>query len=107
MILLITLRICPGRRFALQTMYIVVASVLSTFQIEPVLGEDGNPQVPEPEFESLFVRYVFLGTSVRVMGTLTIARDYIRDPKPFKCTIKPRSTGAVKLVKEACDIANY
>ena len=24
----------------------------------------------------------------------------IRDPKPFKCTIKPRSEGAIKLVEE-------
>ena len=71
------------------------------------MGEDGNPQAPKPEFNGLIVRYDFLGTSVRMMEMLTIARDYIRDPKPFKCTIKPRSAGAVKLVKEARDIADY
>jgi len=74
-------RICPGRHFALQTVYLVVACVLSAFSIEPALGEDGTPQVPKPEF-----------------GGLTV-----RDPKPFKCTIKPRSGDAIKLVKEGYD----
>ena len=38
--------------------YLVVACVLSVFNIEPSLDEDGKPQVPEAEFGSLGVRYV-------------------------------------------------
>ena len=32
--------------------------------------------------------------------------NYIRDPKPFECTIKPRSEHAIELVKEACGTTN-
>ena len=99
-----TLRACPGGRFAVRTLYIVIACVLSAFNIEPALDGDGNPQPPKAEFNIRILRYVFLGTSVRV---LTIVRRYISDPKPFKCAIKPRSEGSVKLVKEAYDIASY
>ena len=54
-------RICPGRHLALQSVYLVVACVLSVFVIEPTLDEDGNPQVPKPEFDVRTVRYVFPG----------------------------------------------
>ena len=74
-------RTCPGRRFALRTLYIVIACALSAFNIEPALDEDGNSQPPKAEFNTRFLRYVFLGTSVCV---LTIVRRYIRDPKPFQ-----------------------
>jgi len=77
-------RICPGRHFALRTVFLVVSCVLSTFDIEPALDENGNPQVPEPEFTSS-------------TGS--------RGPKPFKCTIKPRSEEAIRLVKAAYDSA--
>ena len=88
-------------------MYLVVASVLSVFTIEPASDKNGVPQAPKAEFNSRIVRYVFLGTSVHVVVMLTIMRDYIRDPKPFKCAIKPRSENAVKLVMEAYDVSNY
>jgi len=77
-------RICPGKDFALRTLYIVVACVLSVFDIGPALDDDGIPQMPKPEFGCLLVR----------------------DPKPFECTIKPRSERAIKLVEESCDRMN-
>ena len=36
---------------------------------------------------------------------LTVKLPYTRDPKPFKCTIKPRSEHAIKLVEETRDRA--
>ena len=53
-------RICPGKYFALRTVYMVVACVLSVFDIGPVLDEDGNPRIPEVEFDGAFIRCVFL-----------------------------------------------
>jgi len=53
-------RICPGKYFALRTVYMVVACVLSVFDIGPVLDEEGNPQIPEIEFSSASIRCVFL-----------------------------------------------
>jgi len=96
-------RSCPGKQFALRTAYLVVACVLSTFDIGPALDEDGNPQMPKAEFHSVMIRYVLLASLILAVVMLTVVRRYTRDPKPFKCTIKPRSEGVVKLVKEACD----
>jgi len=66
-------RACPGGLFALRTLYIAVACVLSAFDIEPALDEDGNPQPPKAEFNSRVIRYVFLGTSARAKAMLTNA----------------------------------
>ena len=81
--------------------------MLSVFDVESALGEDGSPQVPKVQFNSSIVRYVFVEASIRMVGTLTIAQPYVRHPKPFKCTIKPRSDDAIQLVKEACDKTSY
>ena len=103
MIVLMIPRTCPGKQFALRTVYLVVACVLSAFDIGPALDEDGNPQMPKAEFHCVTVRYVFLASLILVVVVLTAVRRHARDPKPFKCTIKPRSEGVIKLVKEACD----
>jgi len=107
MILLVIPRVCPGKQFALRTVYLFVASVLSAFDIGPALDEDGTPQMPKAEFHSVLVRYAFLPQSILVAVVLTVLRHYTSDLKPFKCTIKPRSEVAVKLVKEACDRTSY
>ena len=36
-------RICPGRHFADNSLFIIVARVLHTLDIEPPLDGDGNP----------------------------------------------------------------
>lgn len=51
-------RICPGRYLALRMVYLVVACVLSVFDIGPVLDEDGNPRLPNPDYNSITIRYV-------------------------------------------------
>ena len=42
-------RICPGRHFANEALYITVASVLHLFNIEPPLDDKGQPMRVEPE----------------------------------------------------------
>ena len=64
MISLVFARICPGRRFTLRTVYLIVSCVLSAFDIEPTLDEDGNPQIPKAEFRSGFFRCVLLVSSI-------------------------------------------
>ena len=89
-------------------MYLVVACVLAAFNIEPTLDEDGNPQMPKAEFHSVIIRYVFLLSSTLVVVMFTVvARRYISEPKHFKCAIRPRSEGAVKLVKDARDRMSF
>ena len=63
------------------SLYLFIACVLPVFDIDPALDEEGNPQVSKPEFDDCIVRY----------------------PKPFKCTIKPRSGNTKRLVKETCE----
>lgn len=60
-------RICPGKDLALRTAYLVVACVLSVFDIELPLDEDGNPRIPKIEFDGASVRYVFLVPSVHTV----------------------------------------
>ena len=57
-------RICPGKDLALRTVYLVVACVLSVFDIGPALDDGGNPRMFKPEFDSITLRYVFLAPSV-------------------------------------------
>ncbi|KAJ7240987.1 cytochrome P450, partial [Mycena rebaudengoi] len=42
-------RICPGRHLAMSSMYIVIVSILSVFNISKAVGEDGRPI--EPSYE--------------------------------------------------------
>ncbi|KAI0822973.1 cytochrome P450 [Trametes gibbosa] len=70
-------RICPGRHFALDALFIVVASVLHVFDIGAPLGEDGRPVKVAPQ----------------------IVLDYfLSGPAPFQCRITPRSERAKALV---------
>ncbi|THH33486.1 hypothetical protein EUX98_g687 [Antrodiella citrinella] len=62
-------RICPGRYMARESMWLTVASVLATMDIGMAIGEDGRPIVPDETYRQ---------------GMLCF-------PKPFRCTIVPRS----------------
>jgi len=68
-------RICPGRYLALRTVYLVVACVLSVFDIGPVLDEDGNPQIPRIEFDGASVRYVSCSYRLTLWRMLTGLRQ--------------------------------
>ncbi|KAJ7587011.1 cytochrome P450 [Mycena floridula] len=72
-------RICPGRFLAENGLWLHVATILACFSISPKIGEDGEPIVPPREYTS--------GLASR--------------PKPFPCTIKPRNTAAVELIKHS------
>ena len=56
-------RICLGKHLALRTVYLVIACVLSVFDIGPILDEDGNPRMPKIKFDDA-ARSVFLKSSI-------------------------------------------
>jgi hypothetical protein len=113
--------ICPGRHIAVRTLWGTIAAVLSLFDIGPALNEDGTPNIPSGEFTSNLLRQVFTlsyflfqpsficTSSIEIQlpylpGCVTVYFEFgsdfaPREPKPFKCTIKPRSLEAEKLVK--------
>ena len=68
-------RICPGRYLALRTVYLVIACVLSVFDIGPVLDEDGNPQIPRIEFDGASVRCVSCSYRFALWRVLTGLRQ--------------------------------
>ena len=63
-------RICPGKYFALRTVYLTAVCVLSVFDIGPVLDEEGNPRIPEVEFDGAFIRCVFLWLSIHIVADI-------------------------------------
>jgi cytochrome P450 len=63
-------RKCPGRSLAWDTVWITMASMLAAFEFLPATDADGRPAPPAQEFTPLFAS----------------------GPKPFECTIRPRSS---------------
>ena len=91
-------RICPGRYFALDTIWLAIANVLAAFSLEKPLDEDGNIIEPSGEFVSGLFRRVPLELSTS-SGSLMFENYVTSPPKPFKASIKPRFSGAVELIR--------
>jgi len=70
-------RICPGRHMATDSLWISVVSILATFDITKVIGDDGK--IIEPTYE------YFPGA--------------VSAPIPFECSIKPRSQASGALIE--------
>ncbi|KAI0821982.1 cytochrome P450 [Trametes gibbosa] len=70
--------VCPGRFFAEESLYLIVASILHVFDIGPPLDEVGRP-----------IKIEYQQTD----GAVTY-------PEDCRCTIKPRSFEAVSLISE-------
>ncbi|KAH9852971.1 CyP450 monooxygenase [Lenzites betulinus] len=70
-------RICPGRHFAEDSLFINMASVLHVFNILPALDERGKPIPVESTMTSGFLSY----------------------QEEFKYSIKPRSAAAEELIR--------
>jgi len=70
-------RVCPGRYMAYSSVWMAVASLIYVFDIEKSIDENGH--VIEPSHE-----YISAISSA---------------PKPYKCTIKPRSPEAEVLIR--------
>ncbi|KAI0340920.1 cytochrome P450 [Trametopsis cervina] len=70
-------RICPGRHLALDTAFLMIASVLHTFNVLPSVDEHGNAMDPTPQPTTGFLSY----------------------PDRLNVMLKPRSDAAVSLVQ--------
>nr|BAL05123.1 cytochrome P450 [Phanerodontia chrysosporium] len=69
-------RLCPGRHFAHDMLWLAIAHVLTVFRIERAVDEDGHEIVPEAKFEPWL----------------------ISPPEPFQCQIKLRFPEAEGLI---------
>ncbi|KDQ25158.1 hypothetical protein PLEOSDRAFT_1057573 [Pleurotus ostreatus PC15] len=72
-------RICPGRFFALDSLAISVASILSCFDITKAKDARGRDIEQDIQWEGGFTRHII----------------------PFECAITPRSAEAAKLVRDS------
>ena len=45
-------RVCPGRDFAESSVFIMLASILHAFNVEPAIGADGQPMNPDVEMST-------------------------------------------------------
>ncbi|KDQ59121.1 hypothetical protein JAAARDRAFT_127559 [Jaapia argillacea MUCL 33604] len=72
-------RICPGRHFSNNSLFILIALVLSTFDVTPPLDTKGE----------------------RVRMAPAVTSGLLSHPEVFKCSITPRSKEAEALIREA------
>jgi hypothetical protein len=84
---------------AFSAIWIALASLLATFDIKKATDENGNVIEPTYEYISALVTCV-LPFSVCLFYLLTIFFK-IRLPKPYECSIKPRSKEAEALIRSA------
>lgn len=76
-------RICPGRYFARNSLFIQVASILHVFKITAALDEYGQPILAEYKLTPGILSY----------------------PEPFKCSIRPRSPSSEALIAGSAQLA--
>jgi hypothetical protein len=122
---------CPGRHIALGTIWGAIAAVLSLYDIGPSLDEDGTLHVPSGEFTTGFLRRVFTSFNLfyfqfpssfrlHAIDWNPVAIDMssrlhhefgsdhsLREPKPFKCAIKPRSVEAEKVIRALGETVSF
>lgn len=97
-------RVCPGRWMAHSFVWIVVASVLSTFQIEKVV-RNGRVIEPTGAFTPGILACVIFPClricsrlAEQMMSPYLLCSTY-RTPEKFECSVKPRSKEAEALVR--------
>lgn len=69
---------------------------LAVFDVSKAIGEDGKIIEPAVEFTSGTIRYVFVFFP-RLFNSAWLTYT-CSHPKPFKCSIKPRSAKAEALI---------
>ncbi|KAI1788646.1 CyP450 monooxygenase [Ganoderma leucocontextum] len=72
-------RICPGRHFAIDSAFLMIASILHVFDIKPPIDEDGSPLIVDP----------------KIPFDCALSR-----PDPFPCRIVPRSPAKEALIRQ-------
>lgn len=72
-------RMCPGRHFAHDMLWLTIASILTVYKVERGVDEDGQEITPTASFTSRFVSV----------------------PTPFRCRFTPRSASAESLIRSS------
>ncbi|KDR69223.1 hypothetical protein GALMADRAFT_925136 [Galerina marginata CBS 339.88] len=74
-------RVCPGSDLALSFLWLMVATILATFEVSKAVDDEGRPIEPSVQYQS----------------------GLVYRPIPFECTLKARSKAAEDLIRSAAD----
>ncbi len=66
-------RVCPGKHFALESLWLSIARMLAVYEIGEPTDLDGRPVGPEREFTTGLLRYFFTAPTVSHI----IAHDWL------------------------------
>lgn len=89
-------RICVGRHFAMDIMWLTVANVLAVFEVNESVDAFGRVVKAREEYTTGLFRYVIIR---HTLGSLAECCEWRSAPKDMKATFKPRSAAAVKLIR--------
>ena len=89
-------RICAGRHFAHDILWLAIAHILTVFKVERPLDDTGHEAAPKAEFTPRFIRSVFCAKPSGGLHTEMDVKYSV--PKPFKCRFTPRYPGAEALI---------
>lgn len=90
-------RVCPGRHFAVSSLWFFTAGLVASFDISKALDNQGNEITPPLDFLEGFVRYVV--SSYTFPDANSSLRLRIQShPKHFKCSITPRSEKITNII---------
>ena len=87
-------RICPGMYFAHNSIFISIARMLYVFDFSKARDQDGNEVTPDIQYDG-FIRYV---RSHSAISTSFSTPQSCSHPRPFPCSISPRSKAAEDLL---------
>lgn len=70
-------RVCPGKAFAETNVWLLMANIVATMNIEKSVDEAGQPITPNPEYIGSFVRFARLcpALGIPVFFLLTVHRS--------------------------------
>jgi hypothetical protein len=91
-------RVCPGRYFGINALFLMIAHTLAVFDIKPALDEDGNEIEFKADVTGGLVSYVGeCSCHARVAANVL----FCSQPVPFQCRIVPRSKAAIDLIQNS------
>ena len=91
-------RICPGRYFAEDVLFLAMANTLAVFTIEKPLDERGSHIEPKEKFTGGLLRFV---TILCADDRNLIYLNVCSHPLPFHAKFTPRSSAVRELVKNS------
>jgi hypothetical protein len=91
------IRICPGRYLAELTIWYLIANITATFKISRAVDNAGEEIIPPFDIIPGLLRWVYF----RLRGIFAYFISFDSRPKPFLCSISPRSEKAVSLIRQA------